>query len=163
MDDNKFLSKKKYLYVAYPSSSGLTMERRTIAYINKYFVYLIVPGSTRLEDIPLSFIYDANDPKSLEEIISIRDRYIPEGMWISGMQNHNHYSTKIYFWDPINNFDALAKESLEVYKSYVDQYKIKDLEIRIEQKRIEYEFLLDQLEKEKAKYARRTQNERPSS
>lgn len=106
--ENKYLSKKKYIYTAYEASNGIIhIEKYPVVYLNKECVYFKKPGRVTLS---MTYTYDVNDSFSANNIC----------FW-----GNNKFCTMM-FWD--NNIDrndiiiAINNAKIERMSQY-DQIK----------------------------------------
>ena len=139
--EKEYLSKVKEIWLVYPSSDGITQERRPVAYINQSFIYIIEPTGEHLRELSLDSIrdFDAKAKWNLEYNIA---EYLPFSMHQDGMKRCG-WGRHLYLWERMSNADIeewrdYAKKS---YQYYVDQFKQERLMEDLEAAKQKYEML----------------------
>ena len=121
--EKEFLSKKKYIYEVTCFPDGrVSIERRTITYLNKSYVWALVPGNDEQLMIRFNNIHDSEDTRNIFDDMNrakLRD-----------------FKTSSFYWD---RPDILSDEYLkEAEKSYV-RMKIEDVYRKIAEAKRDYD------------------------
>lgn len=96
---------KKYVYEIYSTKDGIFVERRTVIYINKKYLYYKVPGSYQLGIVNTEEV--GNEPNA--------DVMFSLGRMVYSLNEKNIFGSHVFLWFVSEDFKELLEEAREQY------------------------------------------------